>query len=272
MTRRVILPLFLLAPFAILAQEDGTAPTGYTIEGRFDAFTTDEMGNVYALQGDELRLFDARGRSWLRNSVKTFGQITVMDAFYSLKPMLFAREQGQLALLDNTLSLNGSVVNLSREDYVQVVGVCMSVQNCFWFFDQREMALVRVDNQLNELAHSGRLDQVLGFTVEPAGMMEYDSKLYLNDPKHGILVFDVFGTYVKTIGIKDARCIQVRGQFLYFLDAMGAHIYDMLSFAVQELRTEEPADKIRDLRVENGRVHLLLEDRILVHDRFGTER
>ncbi len=177
---------------------------GYSIEGRFDAFTTDEMGNVYALQGDELRLFDARGRSWLRNSVKTFGRIGVIDAFYSLKPMVFARSKGSWPCLDNTLSLQGSVINLPRDGFVQVVLACMSVQNSFWFFDQRELALVRVDGQLRELAHTGRLDQVLGFSVEPAGMMEYDSKLYLNDPVHGILVFDLFGTYVKTIPMKEA--------------------------------------------------------------------
>lgn len=272
MTRRIFIPLLSLVSLSLFAQEEQLPPVGYSIEGRFDAFTTDEMGNVYALQGDELRLFDARGRSWLRNSVKTFGRIGVIDAFYSLKPMLFAPEQGQLALLDNTLSLQGSVINLSRQGYVQVVGACMSVQNCFWFFDQREMALVRVDGQLNKLAHSGRLDQVLGFSVEPAGMMEYDSKLYLNDPVHGILVFDLFGTYVKTIGIKDARSIQVRGQFLYFLDATGAHIYDMLSFAIATVDTGTSADRIRDLRVENGRVFLLLEDRISVHRQNKVER
>lgn len=271
MTRHLFLPLLSLIPLSVLAQEEQADP-GYTIEGRFDAFTTDEMGNVYALQGDELRLFDARGRSWLRNSVKTFGRIGVIDAFYSLKPMLFAPEQGQLALLDNTLSLQGSVINLSREGYLQVVGACMSVQNCFWFFDQREMALVRVDKQLNKLAHSGRLDQVLGFSVEPAGMMEYDSKLYLNDPGHGILVFDLFGTYVKTIGIKDAQSMQARGPVLYFLDSTGAHVYDMLSFGIEDLRTDTPPGKIRDMRVESGRVFLLLEDRLLVQRQAAPER
>ena len=50
----------------------------------------------------------------MRNSVKTFGRINTLDAFYSLKPMVFSQEQGQLAMLDNTLSLQGSVLNLPR--------------------------------------------------------------------------------------------------------------------------------------------------------------
>ncbi len=266
--RALVVLLCSLTWAAVHGQEPDA---GYSIEGRFDAFTTDEMGNVYALQGDELRLFDARGRSWLRNSTKTFGRIGTIDAFYSLKPMLFAPEQGQLALLDNTLSLQGSVINLPREGYLQVVGACMSVQNCFWFFDQREMALVRVDRQLRKLAHSGRLDQVLGFPVQPVEMMEHDSKLYVNDPMQGILVFDVFGTYVRTIGIKGARSMQVRDGAIHFLDATGAHVYDIRSFAIADLKLDASTSAIRQLRVESGRMFLLMEDRILVQERRVSE-
>lgn len=245
----------------LLAQDD---PEGYVIEGRFDAFTTDEMGNVYALAGDELRFFDTKGRSWLRNSTKTFGRIGSIDAFYSLKPMLFAPEQGQIAVLDNTLSLQGSVINLPRNGFPQVVLVCMSVQNSFWFFDQQEMALVRVDNQLRTLANTGRLDQVLGFVVEPTEMMEQDGRLYVNDPKNGILVFDLFGTYMKNIAIMGARSVEARGGFIYYLDASGANWYEMRSFAIGTIPSDVPADKVRAMRVEGQRVYLLLEDRIVV--------
>ena len=89
------------------------------ITGHFDKFTTDELGNSYALSGDELELFNAEGKSWLRNSVKTFGRIGAIDAFYSLKPMLFAPDQGQLVVLDNTLSIQGSVMNLSRGGFTK---------------------------------------------------------------------------------------------------------------------------------------------------------
>lgn len=246
---------------ASAAQDDAT---GYVIEGRFDAFTTDEMGNVYALAGDEIRIFDTKGRSWLRNSTKTFGRIGSIDAFYSLKPMLFAPEQGQIAMLDNTLSLQGSVINLPRSGFPQVVLACVSVQNAFWFFDQQEMALVRVDNQLRRLANTGRLDQVLGFVVEPTEITEQDGRLYVNDPKNGILVFDLFGTYMKNIAITGARSVEARGGFIYYLDATGANWYDMLSFAIGPIPSDVPAEKVRALRVEGKHVYLLLEDRIVV--------
>jgi hypothetical protein len=239
----------------------------HPIEGRFDAFTTDELGNIYALQGDVLELFTPDGHSWLRNSVKTFGRINTIDAFYSLKPMLFSAEQGQVAVLDNTLSLQGSVLNLPRDGYPQVVLVCMSVQNAFWFFDQRELALVRVDAQLRPLANTGRLDQLLGFTPKPLSMQEHESRLYVNDPEEGILVFDLFGTYTRTIPVKGATSFEVRGNVLFFFAEGRFQVYDMRSFEVLDYPLPwKPAGEILDARAERGHVYVRLADRLVIMD------
>lgn len=260
---RSITLLAVLTGLAVTAQE----PWAHVIEGRFDTFTTDELGNVYALRGDELELYDTAGKSGLRNSVKTFGRITAIDAFYSLKPMVFSPEQGQLALLDNTLSVQGSVIDLPRQGWPQVVLACMSVQNAFWLFDQRELALMRVDAQLRPLADTGRLDQLLGHAVEPVAMHEHESRLYVNDPAVGFLVFDLFGTYARTIPIRGASSFEVRGDRLYFFGEGRLQVYDMRSFAITDVPLPEgiPGD-VRDARVERGRVYLRLDDRILLVD------
>lgn len=260
----LFLTVFWLGTCVAQAQH---VPGRYVLEGRFDLFTTDELGNVYALKGDELELFDKRGRSWLRNSLKTFGRIRSIDAFYSLKPMVFSPEQGQLAVLDNTLSLQGSVTNLPRLGYPQVVLACMGVQNSFWFFDERDLDLIRLDGQLRQLAHTGRLDQLLGFTPKPIGMQEFDSRLYLNDPKNGFLVFDIFGTYIRTIPIKNAQSFEVRRDRLYYFVDSTLHVYNMRTFESQPFPM--PAGDwsgLRDARVERGLLFMLLPDRLVIQE------
>ncbi len=248
-----------------------TEPMVTVIEGRFDLFTTDEMGTVYALRGDELELFDKRGKSWLRNSVKTFGRIRTVDAFYSLKPMVFSPEQGQLAVLDNTLSLQGSVINLPRQGLPQVVLACMSVQNNFWFFDERDLVLMRTDGQVRTLANTGRLDQLLGFTPKPVAMQEHENRLYVNDPEHGFLVFDLFGTYMRTIPILGATSFQVRGERLYHMVEGEFRTYDLRSFASGPFVVPGgPAEGLRDARVERGLVYLLLPERIEIRELSRT--
>ena len=242
----------------------GTAQTMdsvHSIPGHFDLFTTDELGNVYALNGDELKLFNPEGKSWLRNSLKTFGRITHIDVFQSLKPLVFAAEQGQLAMLDNTLAVQGSVINLPREGYPQVDLACASVQNFFWFFDPRELQVIRVDSKLTAMNASGRLDQLLGFTPRPLQMQELDNWLYVNDPAHGILVFDLFATYYKTIPITGATGFEVRGNDLWYVQDSILHRYDRLTFASEHFPLPGTGI-VRAARIERGRVYILREDRI----------
>lgn len=255
----------------VLAIWLGNIGRAQTIAGQVDAFTTDEMGNVYVIRGDVLELYNAKGVSWLRNSVKTFGRITIMDAFYSLKPMIFSPEQGQLAVLDNTLSIQGSVLNLPRNGYPQVVLACMSVQNGFWFFDQQQLALLRVDAQLRKLADTGRLDQLLGLTPMPIAMQEFDSRLYVNDPLNGILVFDLFGTYVKTIPLREVQSFEVRGEALYFMQNGRGQVYDMRSFAITDIPMPPHVDgTVLDLRVERGALYIRTDKGIHIHEVVTT--
>lgn len=238
----------------------------HSIPGTFDTFTTDELGNVYAISGDVLTLYDTQGHEVARNSVKTMGRITQMDAFYSLKPMLFSAEQGQLAVLDNTLSVQ-TVLNLARSGFQQVSLACMSVQNAFWFFNDREMELVRVDAQLRPLANTGRLDQLLGFAVRPTGMQEHDNRLYVNVPSEGILVFDLFGTYDRTIPLKEVSSFEVRGGSIHHLVAGMHRTYDRRSFDIHNVDIQGTLTTLRDVRVERGRTYVLLDDRIAVLQR-----
>lgn len=235
----------------------------FIIKGNFDLFTTDELGNLYTLLGDELILYNKQGIPGLRNSVKVFGKITNIDAFYSMKPMVFSREQGMLAVLDNTLSVQGSPIDLSR-DFPQVVLAAMSVQNNFWLFDERELSILRVDGQLRPLADTGRLDQLLGFTPRPVSMHEHDSWLYVNDPANGILVFDLFGTYARTIPVMNAHSFQVRGKEMYFFKEGGLYLYDMHSFNIVELALPPDINGILNARVERGRTYVQMADRILI--------
>jgi len=200
------------------------------IKGNFDSFTTDELGNIYATSDDEIMLYRPDGQFWMRNSIKTIGDIHSMDVFYSLKPMLFSRELQQVAVLDNTLAIQGDLIWLNRRGYPQVTLVASSVQNKFWLFDQLDMQVIRVNRQWEQISASGRIDQLTGKSIEPLEMVEAENTLYVNDPEVGIIVFDLFGTYVKTIPIKGASAIQVRKRTIHYLKNDRLHVYDKMHF------------------------------------------
>lgn len=262
----VVLFLGLAVGAQASGQESGEQEA-IRIKGTFDLITTDEIGNVYTLKGDELALYNAKGERLLRNSLKTFGNITSIDAFSSLKPMIFSRPQGMLAVLDNTLAVQGDPIDLNRNGFPQVTLACMSVQNAFWFFDERLLRLARVDRQLRPLADTGRLDQLLGFTPRPIIMQEFDSWLYVCDPEAGVLVFDLFGGYARTLPIVGATSMEVRdGHILYMKDGV-LHSYDLKSFDISmPITWLTKADGPRPLnaRVERGLLYAHFADGVEV--------
>lgn len=255
--------LLMALPMVTRAQGDTLQ---WSAEGAMDRFTTDELGNLYTLRGNDLDLYDPHGRHVAHNSLNTFGPISRIDAFSSLKPLIFSRAQGQLALLDNTLSVQGSVLELARSGSPQVTLACMSVQGRMWFFDERELALTRVDGQLRPVANSGRLDQLLSFTPQPTYMEEADDRLYLVDPAHGVMVFDLFGTFVQTLPILGAERIQVRGGSIWFVENGRLNRYDMRAFSTDTVAWPTATDTLRviDARIEHGLLYRMLPDRISV--------
>lgn len=238
----------------------------WSVKGPIDLFTTDELGNLYTVRGNDLDLFDRHGVHKAHNSLNAFGLISRIDAYSSMKPMIFSRNQGQFALLDNTLSMQGAPMDLSRSGYPQVTLVCTGVQGRFWFFDERDMALIRVDGKLQELANTGRLDQLLSFTPQPTYMEESESRLYMVDPKHGVLVFDLFGMFVRTLPIHGAERIQVREGFLWYVADGQLERYDLRAFTTEMVPWPEdtsPAD-VLNARIEHGRLYRQTADGIRV--------
>jgi hypothetical protein len=230
------------------------------IPGDFDSFAADELRNIYVLKGDELKLYRPDGELWIRNSLKTMGAITTMDVFYSLKPMLYSEQMQQVLVLDNTLSVQGDVISLNRRGFAQASLVAVSVQNHFWVFDKLEMELTRVDRQWNRTATSGRLDQLLGITPEPIEIVEFDNWVYVNDPKNGVLVFDLFGTYSKTIPIMNASNIQVRKNTIYYLKDSALWRYDRVHFRMDQVMTTPTG--LLDFSIGKERILYLTEQGI----------
>ena len=65
-----------------------------------------------------------------------------------------------------------------------------------------------------------------GLTLDPNFMLERDNSLYLNDPETGILIFDKYGTYSKTIPVKGLTSFQVFDRKIIYITGQEINIYD----------------------------------------------
>jgi hypothetical protein len=109
-----------------------------------------------------------------------------------------------------------SLENLGLE---QTSLVCTSVNNSFWLFDKQNNSLLRFNEKSNQLVKIDNLKRILDLDLKPNFLKEKNNYLYLNCPDEGILVFDMYGSFLKTIPIKNLIEFDVQNEnIIYFKD------------------------------------------------------
>lgn len=208
----VILLVFVLVCSFI--QKDGTKRM--VIKAKTNFFTTDNLGNIYTVNDDELVKYLPGGKFFARYSNLKLGNITYVDATNPLKIILYYKDFQQIVFIDNQLSVNSDQVSLESLGYEQTDLVCASNNNSFWIYSKQNNELLRFNENSQKIASTGNLKQVLQTNITPNLMKELNGFLYLNSPENGIFVFDMFGAFSKIIAVKNLQQFQVNDNILYY--------------------------------------------------------
>lgn len=233
------------------------------IESDTNLFTSDNQGNMYLIKENELAKFDKTGKQLYKFSNKNFGNIDFVDASNMFKILVFYKNFSQVLFLDNTLSLTGDPVSIDKIGFEQAQLVCTSHNNGMWIYDQQNFELVRIDQNLEKTQQTGNLNVILNINLQPTGLLEYDNKVYLNNPSTGILIFDIYGTYYKTIPIKNMEQFQVISDWIYFISEKKAKAYNIKT--TEEKEFEMPVTEFQSFRLEMGILIIQNKDSISIY-------
>ncbi len=178
---------------------------------------TDAFGNTYVINNNQIYKYNDVGVLQKKFSTKRYGKIDCIDVTNPLKICVYYKDFQQLLFLDNQLTQSNQAISLETLGYEQTLLTCSSMNNSFWLYDNQNNELVRFNQDLKTLVKTGNLKQLLGYNITPAYMMEHNGLLYLNCPKVGILQFDIYGTYSKTLPLLNITEFNiVNGQVFYF--------------------------------------------------------
>lgn len=227
------------------------------------SLTTDNIGNSYLFNGNLLEKYDGDGKLLKNFSNKNFGNISSVDASNPLKVLLFYKSFQQILLLDNMFSPSGNSISLDALGYNQTFLVCSSHDNGFWIFSQQNFELIRFDKNLQKTQQTGNIPQLTGIEINPNFLIEQYDKVFLNDSAKGILVFDIYGTYNKTIPLKGLHHFQVTNdEIIYFKDGK-LKSYNMKT--MEEDVTSLPSVEVLDVRTEKEKLYLLKQKRLDIY-------
>lgn len=232
-----------------------------TIAKPVDFIRVDNLLNLYRGHQSELAKYDNKGRLLFLYSDKNLGKIGSVDVSYPLRPLVVYPDLNYLVILDNTLSNTRGRINLSDYDIGLATLACSSVQNHFWIYDAMRFSLLRTNENFKTIHSTGNLSQILGIELNPTGITEYSNKLYLNNPETGILVFDIYGTYIKTIPLKGISDFQVFDNEIVYFSNGNLERYNILNFQSEEVQLPM---KCNAAYLQKKRLYLLLDKKILV--------
>jgi hypothetical protein len=177
----------------------------------------DGFGNIYVVNDNEIIKYNALGVLQKKFSTKRYGKIDFVDAMNPLKLLVYYKDFQQIMFLDDQLTETSSMISVETIGYEQTSLVCSSANNSFWIYDKQNNELVRFDAELKSIVKSGNLKRILDIDMKPNFMMEHNNYVYLNCPNEGILVFDIYGTFYKTIPLKNLKEFNVvNGDVFYY--------------------------------------------------------
>lgn len=223
----------------------------------------DNLGNIYTLKNDELKKFDSKGKLLATYSNKRLGTIDQIDLSDPLRVLLFYKNFSQLVFLDNMLSENLSPVLLLDVGIQQASLACSSHDNSIWVYNGMNNELIWIDHGLKIKQRTGNISRMLQLNLSPNYLTEESNALYLNNPATGILVFDIYGTYYKTIPIKGLKDFQVLNNKLFYL-TKGY----LKSFGLKTLQTDSialPDTTIKIAQIQNNNLYLLSQQNVNVY-------
>ncbi|MDP4267210.1 MAG: hypothetical protein Q8880_07235 [Bacteroidota bacterium] len=228
------------------------------------AFTSDNLGNVYCTDGEHIIKYNSKGELQNTFSDYTLGPITSIDASNPLKIIVFYKDFNSILILNNKLSPNGDNINLNALNILLPTLVCTSHDNGFWVYDSQNTTLYRFDSNLQQNQKTEYIQNLLSIKLNPTAIIEEGNFLYLNNPETGILIFDIYGSYIKTIPLKNIKLHQIVNDNIIYSQDNTLKVFNtkLLSDKILNIPISNPIS----LRIEKTKAFIMTSSEINVYE------
>ncbi len=204
--------------------------------------TGDSTGFFYiADENNSIIKIDSTGKEWFRYSDITQGNIYSIDASNPFKTLVFYRQQQVIQILDNNFGLAGTI-QLRKNNLLNINAAARASDNNIWIYDALDMSIKKINDFGKPLSTGADLFQLVGHIPQVTFMKEENHKLFVCDTTTGILLFDEYLNYERTIPIKYIDRLQVINQSIMYLSDNMLTEFNMNSRTerTDSIKTERP--------------------------------
>lgn len=228
---------------------------------------TDRMGNLYVVsKTNQLYKYSSVGKLLSTLNYNYSGNISLIDASNPLEIYVFYRELNSIVFLDNNLAFRGDI-NLSNFSIGQASSIARSYDNGIWVFDVADLQVKKLSKEGSISLQSANVRQFTqANSVMPTFMYDNNDRLYVNDSALGIMVFDVFTNFIKTLPIKGIIDFKVLGDDLYFIKNKVLYSYNLKGLLQKSIPLPDSSFTITDCSIEKDRIFLVKENLVEVYE------
>jgi hypothetical protein len=205
-------------------------PVAISTDKNLSLLVADGQGNIYK--------YDSSGKAQLNFSPPKLADITLLEAWQTMRVFVFYRDLQEFLILDRFLNPVAQYpINQEVIGFAQMAS--LSADNSIWLWDSRDFSLKKYDPKNDILAVHTSFDLIFKpKNYEINFMREYQNLLIINDKTTGILLFDNLGNYKKTLAYPNLNYIGILGDELYFLQNNQLIFYDL--YQLKERKIELP--------------------------------
>jgi len=216
----------------------------------------DKMKQLYLIEDAHTLLkYSPEGDLLHQFNENSLGEISYVDVSNPFRILVYYNDYATVLFLDRTLS-ETQRHDLSDLDIPEVRALGTASDNNIWIFDNNTYTLKKVNSQNEVLAESADLSLLLTEVLDPNRLIETNARVYLNSPNLGILVFDVFGNYIKTIEILDLDYFQVYEEQIFYVEDKKFKNYHLLSFLTKEIKMPILDEKLEQLCIAQEHLYI----------------
>jgi hypothetical protein len=205
--------------------------SSFSVPANVNFFEVDQIGNIYCVNKNEIIKVNPKGTILYRYSNMTYGTITELDVNNSLRPLVFYKEQSKIVVLDNTLSAQDNFINLAELNLYNTKTIANSnLDNGVWLYDLDFKQIIKVNTKLEVIQESGNLAVLLNKeNLQPNCLIEKNGRLYMSTKSDGVLIFDLYCSYLQSLNIQDAKALQINEEFIITYNESSLFSYNSIS-------------------------------------------
>jgi len=267
--KQLLLCCFLICAGSCSTQAIESVDSSYTllhtISIRAKNFATDKLSQVYVVtKQNEVIKYAPDGRELFRFNNNTLGNLEHIDVTDPFNILLYYPEYLTVLTLDRTLNKTAEY-DLTNLNLFEVKAVGMSNDNDIWIYDEVTFKLRKVNRRGQVIMESDDLNMLLFYNPSPNFILQRENTVYVNNPETGVLVFDLFAQYIKTIDFKDLNNFQIFNNQLIFRKNEKLMSFHLQPLVLQTIELPAGTKKEDIIRIQKNRLFVKKVDKLLIY-------